>query len=163
MSGNGKDAVAEIISNLKSKRGREPTWITFARATDDIAQALNLPHDASAMMLHGLCATGNVRALNSQHEVIDLDECTIADFEGQHAFIDANALRDCINEWTTAPQRLLRDHAIETRLKAGEIPGRTIPWKSFCDRIRRDCKVTRHSRGYTDKTISRAVRRFQQR
>jgi hypothetical protein len=49
-------------------------------AVTQIAHALNIEDEPAAMMLYGLCATGNVRWFDAQGELIDEDECTIADF-----------------------------------------------------------------------------------
>ena len=75
---NSKSSVAAIVGRLKPKapsRRRE-----FTMAVTEIAHALNIEDEPAAMMLYGLCATGNVRWFDAQGELIDEDECTIADF-----------------------------------------------------------------------------------
>jgi hypothetical protein len=53
---------------------------------------------------------------------------------------------------------------IRKHLQNGNAPGSTIRWKSFCDKVRDDCdgwadkKERRSKRGYSDKSIQRAVR-----
>jgi hypothetical protein len=42
-------------------------------------------------------------------------------------------------------------------LKTLGCPGSTIQWKPFCDRIRDECQATTKTRGYSDKSIQRAV------
>lgn len=57
------------------------------------------------------------------------------------------------------PQTL--HEALEARLRAGEEPGRTIPWIPFCDAVRKDLGVKACHRGYSDKSIYREVRAIQ--
>jgi hypothetical protein len=38
------------------------------------------------------------------------------------------------------------------------LPGKTIPWKTFCDSVRSICGVQQNTWGYSDKSIERAVR-----
>jgi hypothetical protein len=47
--------------------------------------------------------------------------------------------------------------AIRERFKRGEMPGKTIGWKAFCDAIRSDIGVTSSHRGCSDKSIQRVV------
>jgi hypothetical protein len=55
--------------------------------------------------------------------------------------------------------------AIQHRLDAGVVPGKTMKWGEFCDQIRDDCggwkdgRRQEQARGYGDKTIKRAVER----
>jgi hypothetical protein len=48
--------------------------------------------------------------------------------------------------------------AIEDALRTQGTPGKTAPWKKFCDYIRSTCQVTANTRGYGDRSIERAVR-----
>jgi hypothetical protein len=48
--------------------------------------------------------------------------------------------------------------AVQTALRTLGIPGRTVQWKPFCDRIRAECKATAQTRGYGDKSIQRLVK-----
>jgi hypothetical protein len=48
--------------------------------------------------------------------------------------------------------------AIQGGLKTLGIPGRTVQWKPFCDRIRAECQVTAQTRGYGDRSIQRILK-----
>ena len=143
-------------------------WINRVVARDELAQAFNLPSAAAAMLLHGLIATGNVRVLGNDNELIDIDNCAIADLEGKAASVAANELRDWINKHSTVPQgRQSRDGLIAQKLREGINPPRNISWKEFRDDIRNGCGgwiVTggkrRAAHGFGDKQIQRAVNRL---
>jgi hypothetical protein len=143
-------------------------WIGRSIAENELAQAFNLPREVASMLLHGLIATGNVRALGNDNELIDIDACTIADLEGKAASVAANELRDWINEHSTVPQgRQSRDGLIAQKLREGINPPRNISWKEFRNDIRNGCGgwiVTggkRHAaHGFGDKQIQRAVNRL---
>jgi hypothetical protein len=140
-------------------------WINRVVARDELAQAFNLPSAAAAMLLHGLIATGNVRVLGNDNELIDIDNCAIADLEGKAASVAGDELRDWINAHSTLPQGPQgRDRLIAQKLQDGINPPRTIPWKQFCDGVRDECGgwiVTGGkrvpARGFSDKQIQRAV------
>jgi hypothetical protein len=60
--------------------------------------------------------------------------------------------------------RPTRDREIRRRLTAGEHPGKNIEWKPFCDGVRNRCdgwistaKAKKPARGFSDKSIKRAV------
>jgi hypothetical protein len=141
-------------------------WISHVVAQDELAQAFTLPSAAAAILLDGLIATGNVRARDRNEEVIDLDECTIADLEGRAELVAANELRDWLREHSTLPQGLqARNRMIAQKLEEGINPPRNIPWKKFCNDIRDGCggwvitggkRVP--ARGFSDKQIQRAVK-----
>jgi hypothetical protein len=48
--------------------------------------------------------------------------------------------------------------AIQGALETFGIPGRTVQWKPFCDRIRAECQATTQTRGYGDRSIQRIVK-----
>jgi hypothetical protein len=48
--------------------------------------------------------------------------------------------------------------AIENAENSHGTPGKSVPWKTFCDSVRSICGVQPNARGYGDKSIERAVR-----
>jgi hypothetical protein len=150
--------LAGMIEALKSKPELEPTWLPFSGGTAEIGESLGLPHEAASMLLYGLCATGNVRCLNDQGEFVDEDECTIRAFGGEAAFVAAEDVRAWLAEWSDAlqPSRLRAE--IAQRLKAGDVPGRNIPWKQFEQEVRTACKAKPRTRGFDHRTFQRIVR-----
>jgi hypothetical protein len=157
---------------IKLNRVRRPRtkadfeWIGQSIAWAELTQAFNLSNDVAAMLLDGLIATGNVRALDRDGELIDIDNCPVADLEGKAKSIAANELRDWISAHSTLPQGpQARDRLIAQKLGEGINPPRNIPWKKFCDDIRDGCGgwiVTDGkrvpTRGFSDKQIQRAVK-----
>jgi hypothetical protein len=139
-------------------------WISQVVAQDELAQAFTLPSAVAAMLLDGLIATGNVRARDMNEELIDLDECTIAQLEGKAELVAANELRDWVREHSTLPQGSQARRVITRKLREGINPPRTIPWKSFCNDVRNECNgwvgngaKRRPAHGFSDKQIQRAV------
>jgi hypothetical protein len=111
-----------------------------------------------------LIATGYVRALDADRELIDLDECTISELEGKPAYVAAEDLLDWLHEHSTLPQGS-RDRLIAQKLRKGINPGRNTPWKPFCNVIRDECggwvgngAKRRPATGFSDKQIQRAVK-----
>jgi hypothetical protein len=47
--------------------------------------------------------------------------------------------------------------AVQDALSTLGMPGKTLQWKTFCDDVRSACRVTMKTRGYSDKSIQRAV------
>jgi hypothetical protein len=150
------------INTAKLKRRTSPRpWIAFASATDEIKLALGVIDEVAAMILQGLCATGNVLACDAQQQVIDPEECTIATYEVRVYYVDADAVRHFLAEWSPAPQPALIDVEIAKRLP------RRIPWKQFCDQVRDACNGWRSpgepAWGFGDKQIKRSVKDLQAR
>jgi hypothetical protein len=153
-----------IVERLKAKaklpNEADHDWIKFPRAVTEVIEAFGICSEAASMMLFGLIATGQVRALDNHQGFIDLDDCTIADLEGKPRFISANQLRSWLRQWSAVPTAD-RDRVIAEKLRAGEIPGRSIPWKEFCDDVRNKCNGWRGKGkpdwGFGDKQIRRIV------
>jgi hypothetical protein len=62
----------------------------------------------------------------------------------------SNDLRPAVNPTLRA--------AIENAENSHGTPGKSVPWKTFCDSVRSICGVQPNARGYGDKSIERAVR-----
>jgi hypothetical protein len=158
---NSKNPVNAVTASLKAKHGRRPSSkLTVDEAATEIAQALNIHRDAAAMTLYGLCATGNVRWLDSGGEVIDEDKCTIADFNHKPVHVIADDVRHFLTQWSKAPQPSRREAVIEAMIAEGLIPTRKIDWKSFCNRVRDKCNAHLDAKGraplgFSDKQIQR--------
>jgi hypothetical protein len=153
----------ERLRALKPQTKADLEWVSYSVADSELAQALSLPNDVALTLLCGLIATGNVRALNKDRELIDLGDCTIAELEGKPAFVAADDLRDWLHEHSTLPSD--RDRLIAQKLRAGINPPRTIPWKPFCNDIRDGCggwigngTKRKPAHGFSDKQIQRAVK-----
>ena len=94
MKANAKRGTA-VQAMLKARASLEASRLCsnqFANAVDEIAKALNLPREIAQAILFGLIATGEVRA-SDKTDLIDLDECTIAELQGRPAFVAAGELR----------------------------------------------------------------------
>jgi len=146
-------------------------WIGESVAWGELVRAFNLPSDVASMLLHGLVATGTVHALGKDGELIDFDQCTIADLEGKVRSVSVDELRDWIGEHSALPQGSQgRDRLIEKKLKARIDPPRTIKWKEFNNAIRDECggwigngAKRKPAWGFSDKQIQRAVKDLRQR
>jgi|SRR5215471_1208847 len=160
---NSKSPVNAITAPLKAKYGRRrSSKLTMDEAATEIAQALNLHSEAAAMMLYGLCATGNVRWLNGAGEVINEDECTIANFNHKPVLVMADDVRHWLTQWSPAPQSSRRDAVIDKMIAEGLNPPRNINWKMFFKRVRDECNGWlpdgRPAQGFGDKQIQRIVK-----
>jgi hypothetical protein len=150
-----------IVERLKRKAKRPSELLTIDDAAAEIADALNIRHEAAMMTLYGLCATGNVRCLNDQGEVIDEDECTIGDFNGKPKLVIASDVRNWLSEWSQRPQPSRREAVITAMIAKGVNPPRNISWKEFCKRVRDECNGwvgNRPALGFGDKQIQRIVK-----
>src|SRR5262245_25577819 len=110
---NSKSAVTAIVERTKKKKASSSKTLTFSEAADEIGKALNIEYEAAEMTLYGLCATGNVRWIDNQGELVDEDECTIANFHSKPAVVLADDVRSCLTDWSPAPQSSRREAVIE--------------------------------------------------
>jgi hypothetical protein len=157
---NSKNAVAAIVGRIKTKASRRK--LGFVKAATEIAQALNIKHEAAFMMLYGLCATGNVRWVDSGGEVVEEDECTIADFTHKPKLVDADDVRHWLTEWSSVPRSSRREAVIAAMIAEGLIPPRKISWKMFCKQVRDKCNgwlpTGDPALGFSGKQIQRIVK-----
>jgi hypothetical protein len=141
-------------------------WINQRLAWDALTQAFGLQSAVASMLLDGLVATGNVRALDKDGNLIDLDECTIGELQGKAAYVAADELRDWLSKHSTVSQGpQARDRSIAQKLREGINPPHKKSWKEFYDLIRDECGgwiVTGGkrcpARSFSDKQIQRAVK-----
>jgi hypothetical protein len=163
-----KNPVTAIIERLKAK-AKQPSkaghdWISFAKGVVEVSSALGLSSEVAQMTLFGLIATGEIPA-SDKKDLIDIDRCTIAELS-KLAFVSAGELRNWLREQSTSPLSN-RDAVIAEKLRAGDVPGRNIPWKQFCDDVRNQCNARRSKGrpvfGFEDKQIQRAVKALKQR
>jgi hypothetical protein len=166
---NSKDALTAIMSNLRKKRKSKDDprpRLTFADAATEIAQALRIKHEAAAMTLYGLCATGNVLCLNDQGEVLEPDECNVRELCGA-AFVIADGIRSFLTDWSPDPRPEKRKGVIRALFDEGHNPPRTIEWEPFCCQVRDKCNgwlpkgknpKARIAPGFSVKQIQRIVK-----
>jgi|SRR6516164_7895114 hypothetical protein len=161
--------VERLKANAKPPRKADHNWITFAAAVGDIAEALSLRSEVAEAILFGLVATGDIRAQDHDDEIIDLNECTIAELSGKPVYVSENELKDWLRKYSAAPTKD-RDRVITERLQIGLRPPRNIPWKRFYDDIRSACNgwqgkgdKRKPAWGFSDKQIQRAVKALGQR
>jgi len=157
---NSKSPLTAIVKRIKVKAaigGR----LEFGKAVNEIADALHIKDDAATMTLYGLCATGNVRWLDGEGEIVDEDKCTIAAFNRKPEFVIASDVRYFLTDWSPTPQRSGRESVIAALIVEGLNPPHNIDWKSFCKRVRDRCKGWRAkdkpALGFSDKQIQRCV------
>jgi hypothetical protein len=153
--------MATVERMIKAKRSSEP--LPFSKAVTEIAQALNIEDEPASMMLYGLCATGNVRWLNGQGEVVEEDECTIADFNHKPKFVIASDVRSFLADWSQGPLPSRREAVIDALIAEGLNPPRNIKWKEFYKRVRDACNARLDGKGrlpfgFSDKQIQRIVK-----
>jgi hypothetical protein len=114
------------------------------------------------MALSGLCATGNMRSADDMHKIIDAEDIKVSDLFSTLAYVDAVDVRHHISEWSTKPQPNHLNGVIVTKLRSGQVPGRNITWKEFCDDVRNASNGWRAKGqaawGFSDKQIQRKVR-----
>jgi hypothetical protein len=149
---NIKTTAAAIVGRMK-KKGTSSETLTIDKAATEIADALNIKHEAATMMLYGLCATGHIRCLNNQGELIEA-----IDIEGKPAFFRASDVRPFLTEWSEGPQPSRREAVISAM-----IDERTISWKKFCNDVRDACNARLDAKGrppfgFGDKQIQRIVK-----
>jgi hypothetical protein len=153
--------VTAIVGRLKAKATqRKNEALTFSEAATEIANALNIRHEAATMTLYGLCATGNVRWLDDGLDIVDEDECTISSFAGKPALVIASDVRSFLTDWSPDPLPTKRETVISAMLAEGLNPPRNISWKKFCDQVRDKCNGwigKRPALGFSQKQIQRIV------
>jgi hypothetical protein len=163
---NSKSALKAIArrikENIKESNPSNET-LTIDEAATEIANALKIKSEAATMTLYGLCATGNVRWLNDQGEVIEEDECTIGDFEGKPKSVIAIDVRSFLTDWSPDPQPSRREAVIGALIAEGVNPPRNISWKEFYKRVRDACNARLDAKGraplgFGDKQIQRIVK-----
>jgi hypothetical protein len=154
------------INTAKLKRKSSWSWLAFSTATDEIKLALGVIDEVAAMILQGLCATGNVLACDGQQQVIDPEERTIATYEIQVAYVNADDLRYWLSACTAAPQQKHLDSVIRRMRDDHKFPGRNVPWKKFNDEVRDKCNgwiaKDKPAFGFSDKQIQRRVKRLRE-
>jgi len=162
---NSKTQQGAIIERLgaeqKPLNKADHKWIGITKARPEVMEAFGVCYEAASMVIYGLIASGHVRALDETREFIDLDVCTIAELEGKPRWVSANELRALLRQWSPAPTAD-RDRVIAEKLRSGQIPGRNISWKKFCDDIRDKCNGwlsnKRPAWGFSYKQIQRQVK-----
>jgi hypothetical protein len=156
---------AKIVGDLR-RALKVPTGpISFYTATVEIAQALNVPNEAATMILYGLCATENVRAVDGRGVVVDGEVCTLRKFfEDLPPSVCASDVRDFLRQWSPAPQPEAREAVIREMLAEGKVPPRDVSWKLFRNELRKRCKgwlaSGKPAHGFSDKQIDRTVKRL---
>jgi hypothetical protein len=158
---NSKSAVTAIVGRMKKRASSET--LNINDAAKEIAQALRIETEPATMTLYGLCATGRVRSLDDQGQVIDEDECTIGEFGNKPKHVIASDVRSFLTDWSPDPLPSKREAVIRAMIIAeGLNPPRNIEWKPFCDRVRDECNgwlpKGRPAWGFGDRHIRRIVR-----
>jgi len=157
---NSKSPLTAIVKRIEVKASIGQR-LEFGKAVSEIADALLVKDDAATMTLYGLCATGNVRWIDSSGEIVDEDKCTIADFNHKPKSVIAGDVRHWLTEWSPTPQRSRREAVIAAMIAEGLNPPRNINWKEFCNRVRDKCKgwlaKDKPALGFSDKQIQRCV------
>ena len=158
-----------ILEPLKAK-AKQPNeadynWFDVHTAERDIAKAFGLPSEVARMTLFGLVATGLVRARDDKSNVIDLDDCTIAELESKPVFVAADQLRDWLCEHSPVPLSSdQRKAVILGMFQRHEVPPNAISWKEFNDNVRDQCGgwqgkgKRRPAHGFGDKQIQRIAK-----
>jgi hypothetical protein len=148
-------AVVAIVERLKAKRKRPTAKLKFLAAVGEITTALALPSEIGTMLLYGLVASGNVRAFNAAGEVMEEDECTIAELI-RNPEVEPNDIRHWLAQWVP---RVGRDAVIERLARETRLRG-----KRLYNKVRDECGgwiVTGGERrpgdGFSDKTIQRII------
>jgi hypothetical protein len=162
-------------------------WINFYLAADKICERLGLSRGAARKTLQELCASREVRSQKQPYSMVGNEfqgegppvqilpaewrttevDLTI-DADGCRYLVDVS--KEDFEYWLgnqTAIKALSpRDAAILKRLRAGERPPKVVPWKKFCNDIRRDAGGLtngRPARGFSDKQIRRTVEKLDKR
>jgi hypothetical protein len=159
---NSKSAVTAIIGRIKEEK-KPSKALTIHMAATEIARALNIRHEAAMMTLYGLCATGSVRWVGDQGEIVDEDECTIGDFWNKPKHVVASDVRSYLTDWSPDPLPSKRETVISAMIAEGLNPPRNINWKEFYKRVREACNARLDAKGrapfgFGDKQIQRIVK-----
>jgi hypothetical protein len=156
----------------------EEEWITFYDASHEVEQTFGISRAAAQKRLRQACADqlitskkapyekdaglfpiefwspvapGEWRQREVDYDGPDKDRCEIA------VMLRETDYRYWLKQ-QCAPQSD-RDAAIAKRLSK-HIPGRDMPWKRFCDDIRKDCGASPTTRGFSDETIENITRQL---
>jgi hypothetical protein len=162
----------------------EEPWLSFYTAALETEQRLRLSRGAAQKKLREACASGDPRSQKQPYSMVNCqpqDEGPweriepsewrvheidlMTDEHGCNYFVDVS--EDDFGRWLNeqpAPQdhgeASPRDGAIEKRLRAGERPASTCPWKCWCDNIRKDCDESASTRGFSDETIENVTKKI---
>jgi hypothetical protein len=156
--------VMRIVERRAFKVEAPTEWLLFSAAAKKIEVALKLAHeDAAHMTLYGLCATGDVRWLDDKQQLIEEDECTIADFASKPAYVVTVDVLHWLAEWVPNPKQLqaYRDTLILERVRDGDRPG--IQLYEF---VRGACHVGINRKGqfdqegFSDKQLGRIAKDY---
>jgi hypothetical protein len=149
----------------------------FFFAAQELAERFALSPGAAEAKLRELCASGVVQSWRQPYSMVggkpqgegpperiepsawrtnEIDLMTDAD--GCNYFVDVSTVD--LEAQLGPAKRFPREAAIAKRLKAGERPGENVQWKVFCDKIRKDCKVSSTERGFSDERIEKVTRSF---
>jgi hypothetical protein len=156
----------------------EEDWVTFYPAADVVAQRLGVSRTLARKQLREVCATGLVETMKApcdpnrmprefwtrvapgawrerevDYDGPDNDGCKIV------VMIREADFRDWLDKKIGTQSDRQRDAVIERYLKKG-CPGKDVPWKPFCDGVRKECGATPRTRGFSDETIERIARKL---
>jgi hypothetical protein len=157
-----------------------PDEIAFLFAVREIERRLGLPPGAAESKLREWCASGDVRSWSRPYSWVngrpqeegdrervepsawrsrEID--LMIDSNGCEYFVEVSSvdLEHQLHRLAAQPANSRRDVAILVRLKAGDCPPKSISWKVFCERIRKDCGGER-GRGFSDETITKTTRKL---
>jgi hypothetical protein len=162
-------------------------WRNFHFAAQDITAKLGVSRGISHRMLRELCASGDVRAILVSYRngmdprpirlikpsewrttELDMEDCDLYEEDDEVNEEEENGVevsQDDLEYWLaqqapeTAPQPMdRRDEAIALRLRKGEAPPTTMPWKKCYDLIRHDIGAKPTDHGCSDVTIEKMTR-----
>jgi hypothetical protein len=160
-----EEAKRHIVEFVVAHQIKAPTeWLPFDKAAGKLQLGLKLASiEAATMTLYGLCATGTVRWLDNQEQLVDEDECTVADFDSKPAFIVTVDVLHWLAGWVPNLKLLeeLRDTLILERVRDGDRPGIQL-----YDFVRKACHVGSNRRGqldqegFSDKQLGRIAKDY---
>jgi hypothetical protein len=152
----------------------EEDWISFYTAAREIAERLGMSQAVARKHLRQACADQLITTMKRPLDPepmpiefwtrIDPREWSTRTVDYDPPDTDGSKTEVIIHEddfrsWIeqrSAPQSN-REAAITKRLRAG-VPGKDLPWKRFCDDVRKDCRASLTTRGFTNETIEDITR-----
>jgi hypothetical protein len=151
---------------------KEEDWISFYTAADEIEEQLGVSQALARKKLRQACADQLITTMKAP---LDPDPMPFefwvrvaphewrernVDYDGPDkdgCRIEVMIYEADYRSWIEPAPQSNREAAITKRLRAG-VPGRDVPWKLFCNDVRKDCGASITTRGFTDETIENITR-----
>jgi hypothetical protein len=143
--------------------GAETQWLSFNDAVAALARELTQSYAVAQALMCGLCATSEIQCASEGYVFIDPDTEPMG-YAARPLYISKRDFGAWLHENNIVSST--RDDEIRRRLRAGERPGKNMPWKEFYIGVRDRCRGWKKkgipAKGFGDKQIQRIVNAIRQ-